>query len=71
MQEAIFEGKRRAVKMLIDRVLVVKEPGGGKKVIPILAIELPLEFAGLVYDAQSLDYRPLGLEDYLVERETN
>jgi hypothetical protein len=51
---AIFEEKRKIVKMLVKKVIVVKGEAGEKKIIPILTFNLPSEFASLVYDHQSL-----------------
>jgi hypothetical protein len=53
---AILEEKRKTVRMLVSKVLIVKDENGGKKIIPQLAFELPEEFASLVYDYQSLAY---------------
>lgn len=53
---AILEEKRKTVRMLIDKVLVVKGDNDEKKIIPQLAFELPEGFASLVYDHQSLAY---------------
>ena len=53
---AILEEKRKTVRMLVSKVLVVKDENGGKKIIPQLAFELPDGFASLVYDYQSLAY---------------
>jgi hypothetical protein len=53
---AILEEKRRTVRNLISHVLVIKGPGGEKIIIPQLAFAVPIEFASLVYDAQSLAY---------------
>ncbi len=53
---AIFEEKRNVVKRLTDRVLVVKGENKEKKIIPMLALEIPSHFASLVYDVQSLAY---------------
>lgn len=53
---AILEEKRRTVRMLVDEVLVVKAPDGGKVVVPRLALEIPLSYASLAYPTQSLAY---------------
>ncbi len=53
---AILEEKRKTVRMLVSKVLVVKDENGGKRIIPQLAFELPEGFASLVYDYQSLSY---------------
>jgi hypothetical protein len=56
LQWAIFEEKRRIVRMMVDKVLVVKDIAEPKKIIPILALELLVEYASLVYNSQSLVY---------------
>ena len=56
LQWAILEEKRKTVRMLISKVLVVKEEDGNKKIIPQLAFDVPNEFISLVYDYQSLAY---------------
>ena len=56
LEWAILEEKRRIVRTLLSRVLVVKGKNGEKLVIPQLALEIPPEFASLVYDDQSLAY---------------
>ena len=43
--------------MLAEKVIVVKGEGGEKKITPILTFNLPIEFASLVYDYQSLAYK--------------
>jgi len=53
---AILEEKRRTVRMIVDKVLVVKNEDASKKIVPLLAFELPEEFVSLVYDHQSLSY---------------
>jgi len=53
---AILEEKRRTVRTLIRQVLVVKGKDGEKLIVPQLALEIPLEFASLAYDDQSLEY---------------
>ena len=53
---AIFEERRRIVRTLISRVLVVKGPNGEKMIVPQLVLEIPRDFASLVYDHQSLEY---------------
>jgi site-specific DNA recombinase len=53
---AIFEEKRRVIKTIVSSVLVVKGSKGEKLIIPQLVLEIPLEFASLVYDSQSLIY---------------
>jgi hypothetical protein len=53
---AIFEEKRRTVRMLISKVLLVREQDGSKRIIPQLAFDIPQEFASLVYSHQSLAY---------------
>jgi DNA invertase Pin-like site-specific DNA recombinase len=53
---AVLEEKRKTVRMLISRVLVVKDADGSKRIVPQLAFELPEGFASLVYDYQSLAY---------------
>jgi site-specific DNA recombinase len=53
---AVLEEKRKTVRMLISRVLVVKDPDGSKRIVPQVAFELPDGFASLVYDHQSLAY---------------
>ena len=53
---AILEEKRRVVRTLINKVLVVKGKDKEKLVIPMLAFDIPREFASLVYDHQSLSY---------------
>ncbi|HSG43981.1 MAG TPA: hypothetical protein VLA72_12570 [Anaerolineales bacterium] len=53
---AILEEKRRIVRMLIDQVFLKKDENGEKKIIPQLAFDVPIEFASLVYDDQSLAY---------------
>jgi hypothetical protein len=55
---AIFEEKRRTVRMLISKVFLVREQDGCKRIIPQFAFDIPQEFASLVYSYQSLDYRP-------------
>ncbi len=42
--------------MLVNKVLVVKDHHGGKRIIPQLAFDIPRELAGLVYNHQSLAY---------------
>jgi hypothetical protein len=53
---AILEEKRKTVRMIINKVLVIKEEDGGKKIIPQLAFDVPDSFKSLVYDYQSLAY---------------
>jgi hypothetical protein len=53
---AILEEKRRTVRMLVSKVLLVRDENGGKRIIPQLAFDLPGEFVSLVYDYQSLAY---------------
>ncbi len=53
---AILEEKRRTVRMLISKVLLVKDADGSKRIIPQLAFEIPPELASLVYGHQSLAY---------------
>lgn len=62
---AIFEEKRLLVRTLIKQVLVVKGKHKEKIIIPELVLEIPADFAGLVYDTQALEYRPAGLEEHL------
>ena len=51
---AILEEKRRTVRMLISKILLVKDKDGTKRIIPKLSFELPQELASLVYGYQSL-----------------
>ena len=53
---AILEEKRRTVRMLISKVLLVKDTDGSKRIIPQLSFEIPNELSSLVYDDQSLAY---------------
>jgi hypothetical protein len=53
---AILEEKRRTVRMLISKILLVKDSDGNKRIIPQLAFEIPQELASLVYGYQSLAY---------------
>ena len=53
---AILEEKRRTVRMLISKVLLVKDENGEKRIIPQMSFDLPNEFISLVYDHQSLTY---------------
>ena len=53
---AIHEEKRRNVRMLVSKVLLVKDPDGSKRIIPQLAFDIPRELASLVYGYQSLAY---------------
>ena len=52
----ILEEKRRTVKMLVSEVLVVKGENGEKIIVPQLALEIPMEYASLAYNDQSLEY---------------
>ena len=56
MRWAILEEKRRIVRMLINKVLVLKDIDKGKQIIPQLTFELPSDFASLVYGYQSPAY---------------
>ncbi len=42
--------------MLVEKVIVIKGEASEKKITPILTFNLPVEFASLVYDHQSLAY---------------
>lgn len=53
---AILEEKRRNVRMLVSKVLIIKDPDGSKRIIPQLAFDIPKELASLVYSHQSLSY---------------
>lgn len=53
---AVLEEKRRAVRMLISHVLVVKDTNAEKRIIPQLAFEIPAELSSLVYDEFSKAY---------------
>jgi hypothetical protein len=53
---AILEERRRTVRMIVDKVLVVKNNDGSKRIVPQLSFELPAELSSLVYDYQSLSY---------------
>lgn len=53
---AVLEEKRRNVRMLVSKVLLVKDPDGSKRIIPQLAFDIPHELASLVYGYQSLAY---------------
>lgn len=53
---AILEEKRRTVKMLVSEVLVVKGENGEKIIVPQLALAIPMEYASLAYNDQSLEY---------------
>jgi len=57
LKKAIFEEKRRLVRNLISKVVISKDPELGRKITPILALEVPLEDVDtLGYDHQSLEY---------------
>ncbi len=53
---AVLEEKRITVRMLINKVLLVKDTDETKRIIPQLAFEIPQELASLVYGYQSLAY---------------
>jgi hypothetical protein len=61
----ILEEKRQIVRMLISKVLVVKTPKEPKKIIPKLALDIPPEYANLVYRDQSPDYNPASIGEFM------
>jgi site-specific DNA recombinase len=53
---ALLEKKRRFVQQLISEVQVFKSEEGEKVIVPVLAFEVPIEYASLAYNDQSLEY---------------
>jgi site-specific DNA recombinase len=53
---ALLEEKRRTVRTLVSEVLVVKGEDSEKIIVPKLALKIPMEYASLAYDHQSLAY---------------